>query len=138
MELETEGEGGEGGRGERHSLMLQNAETVKLVGPTESKSSRQYQQPLPQLDRGELKDRPPPPAAGGGKAGQGGFGQGGSGLVATAGAGAGWGGGEVPGADSGWRSISVSQLQPGDEVYVMLQSPGRHTGIAVQEFILEK
>ncbi len=37
-----------------------------------------------------------------------------------------------------WRTLSVSSLQPGDQVFVLLQPPARHTGIAIEEFIVEK
>ncbi|KAK9826503.1 hypothetical protein WJX81_007331 [Elliptochloris bilobata] len=57
--------------GERHSLLLQNAETVRLVGPC-------------------------------------------------------------------WRAVAVSELREGDAIFLLRQAGARHTGIAVQEFVLEK
>jgi 3-dehydroquinate synthase class II len=37
-----------------------------------------------------------------------------------------------------WRAESVSELQPGQEVYLLLQEAARHTGISIQERISEK
>ncbi|GIL45347.1 hypothetical protein Vafri_2610 [Volvox africanus] len=97
----------EQGAGEvaRHSLMLQNAETVKLVGPARGHASRAAPKPLEE---------------GAGKV---------DAAVSCSGA---------SGVDVAWCAISVSELQPGDLVNVLLQPPARHTGIAVEEFILEK
>jgi 3-dehydroquinate synthase class II len=61
-----------------HSILLQNAETVRLIGPDD-------------------------------------------------------------GSDTGWRAISVSKLQVGDELLLLLQGDGaRHTGILILEQISEK
>ncbi|KXZ51425.1 hypothetical protein GPECTOR_12g387 [Gonium pectorale] len=98
VEVETED-------GSRHSLMLQNAETVKLVGP--------YQ--------------PPPAGAEGGAAGP-----------STAAAGAAAGAAAAGDVDRGWRAISVAALAPGDQLYVLQTAAARHTGIAIEEFIVEK
>ncbi|GIL94034.1 hypothetical protein Vretimale_370 [Volvox reticuliferus] len=97
----------EQGAGEvtQHSLMLQNAETVKLVGPARGHAS----QARPKRLEEEADDV--------------------EAAVPRCG---------VSGADVAWCAISVSELQPGDLVNVLLQPPARHTGIAVQEFILEK
>lgn len=81
--------------GELVSTILQNAETVRLVGP----------------------------AAGGGS-GDGGSSSGG-------------GGRQQSGAEQRWRAVSVSQLQPGDKVFLLEQEGARHTGIAIQERINE-
>ncbi|GLI64247.1 hypothetical protein VaNZ11_007446 [Volvox africanus] len=87
----------------QHSLMLQNAETVKLVGPPRGHAS--WAGPK------RVEER--------------------EGDVDAACSG-------VSGVDVAWCAISVSELQPGDLVNVLLQPPARHTGIAVEEFILEK
>ncbi|KAG2445109.1 hypothetical protein HYH02_008976 [Chlamydomonas schloesseri] len=91
--------------GARHSLMLQNAETVKLVGPCAAAASSSSSSSS---------------SSGGGN---------GSGT-----------GGSSAGSSSGrsWRAISVSTLQPGDSVYALLQAAARHTGIAIEEFVVEK
>ncbi|GFR45528.1 hypothetical protein Agub_g6921, partial [Astrephomene gubernaculifera] len=41
-------------------------------------------------------------------------------------------------AVSSWRALSVTSLHPGDRVYVVRQAAARHTGIAIEEFIVEK
>ncbi|GLC61261.1 hypothetical protein PLESTB_001737000 [Pleodorina starrii] len=187
VELETHDEGGGSGSGSggvaRHSLMLQNAETVKLVGPAPRGASSGGTpararggasraaaatsggpptaaccgEPGPALSP-ELEPGPPTPGSGGldgqvqappgtqpspsqppqppqlqrhyqdAITGEGhGPGDGGEGD-----------GGGDGGGGAAWRAISVSALQRGDQVYVALQPPARHTGIAVEEFILEK
>lgn len=67
--------------GVRHSVILQNAETVRLVGPN-----------------------------------------------------------EIPGNSSkkGWKTISVAELKEGDEIFVHEQAAARHTGIEIEEKIVEK
>jgi 3-dehydroquinate synthase class II len=70
--------------GQLHSVLLQNAETVKLVGP-------------------------------GVATGQGGVAKGRS-----------------------WRAVSVTEMQPGAQVLVLRQEGARHTGISIQESIVEK
>jgi 3-dehydroquinate synthase class II len=92
-----------------HSTLLQNAETVRLVGPA------QQQQQQPQ------KERPPPAAS---KATQ-------STQTGAAGAAAGV-------STPGWAALPVSELAPGDVVYVLQQEGARHTGISIQERIVEK
>ena len=48
-------------------------------------------------------------------------------------------GGARPGNSKGWRTLSVSSLQPGDKVLVYRpQSAARHMGHAVNEFIHEQ
>ena len=75
-----------------HSLLLQNAETVRLVGPVSEDSS---------AGKGEEK-------------------------------------GSKEGSKAGWRAIPVSQMQAGDKVYVRQQDAARHTGISIQESIMER
>lgn len=70
--------------GQLHSVLLQNAETVKLVGP-------------------------------GGATGQGGAAKGRS-----------------------WRALSVTEMQAGAQVLMLMQEGARHTGISIQESIVEK
>jgi 3-dehydroquinate synthase class II len=64
--------------GEVHSHLLQNAETVRLVGPG--------------------------------------------------------GGGAAP----AWRAVSVSELAEGDELWVLRQGAARHTGVSIEESIVER
>jgi 3-dehydroquinate synthase class II len=68
--------------GAEHSILLQNAETVKVVGPSGCSDA----------------------AAG----------------------------------KQGWRAVSVSELRPGDEVLVVRQHAARHTGIRIEESIVER
>ena len=78
-----------------HSLLLQNAETVRLVGPAEQ-SSTAFGKGTEM--NGESKD---------------------------------------DGA-AGWRAVSVSQMQVGDRVYLRQQGAARHTGISIEESIVER
>ena len=78
-----------------HSLLLQNAETVRLVGPAEQSSAAS----------GEGTERD----------------------GASQGNGA-----------AGWRAVSVSQIQVGDKVYLRQQGAARHTGISIEESIVER
>lgn len=71
MEAETQ----DGGR---HSIMLQNAETVRLIGPLQEQSA------------------------------------------------------------SSSDAVSVTELQIGQLVYLHLQDAARHTGISIEEHIVEK
>ena len=68
------------------AILLQNAETVKLVGPS----------------KGQEK------------------------TFAT------------PSAGQTWRSISMAEIKPGDEVFVLEQLGARHTGVAIEETIVER
>lgn len=74
--------------GQSHSHLLQNAETVRLVGPR------------------------------GGAAAEG--------IVGGA------------SAAPAWRAVSVSELQEGDEVWVLRQGGARHTGVSIEESIVER
>ena len=67
--------------GQAHSLLLQNAETVRLVAPAPSSGA---------------------------------------------------------GGEQGWRAVSVAELAVGDDVLLHRQGGARHTGIAIDEQILEK
>ncbi len=40
--------------------------------------------------------------------------------------------------DVGFRAISVTQLKLGDELFVWQQAGARHTGISIQESIIER
>lgn len=66
--------------GERHSVMLQNAETVRVVGPS----------------------------------------------------------GGASGEARGWRAISVSEVRVNDGLLVLRQQAARHTGIGIDEQIIER
>ena len=90
------------------SLQLQNAETVKLVGPAST----------PALGpAGYIISRPPESEEE--KLGE-------HGRKA------------MPRSCQGSRTISVADLKVGDHLLALLQEGARHTGIAIQEFIIER
>ena len=97
--------------GSRHSIMLQNAETVRLVGPT----------PPPPCnaatahDSGSSSGRQLPASSGSQSPEQ-------SAGYRTA----------------AWRVVSVSQLAVGDTLCVLRQGGARHTGIRIQETCTER
>jgi 3-dehydroquinate synthase class II len=100
--------------GALHSTLLQNAETVRLVGPAQ-------QQPQQQQQQQQQKERPPPTADRVSQSTQ---------MRAAA---------AVPGVSApGWVALPVSELAPGNVVYVLQQEGARHTGISIQERIVEK
>jgi 3-dehydroquinate synthase class II len=89
--------------GEVHSLLLQNAETVRLIGPSAHqsggrKAGADIQLTNEDFDRARQKH----------------------------------------GEQAEWRAISVSELKPGQQVYVLRQAAARHTGISIDEFIREQ
>ena len=99
--------------GVRHSTLLQNAETVRLVCPTGSAKS----------SNGGGSSSSPSKATGGQLEQQ---------LMAqplqrTSSTGAG----------QAWQAVSVSSLQPGQQVFLLMQAGARHTGISIQEQIKE-
>lgn len=117
--------------GQHLSILLQNAETVKLVG-------------LPPTPRHTGPTSPTQPGATGTTSAQ-------APASRTSSTGihaplqpmamlesgdARLGSASVP--QRAWRAISVSELAPGDQVLALLQGGARHTGIAIQEFIVEK
>ncbi len=75
--------------GMKHSTLLQNAETVRLIGPEASSSYHCTPQEAAQPGRS-------------------------------------------------WRAVSVSELSVGEEVYLLRQQGARHTGISIQESIVER
>lgn len=88
--------------GQRHSILLQNAETVRLIGPCMTLSSV-----LDMEDKSGPSQAPKPP--------------------------------EVFGSQQSQSdAVSVSELQIGQPVYLHLQGAARHTGISIQENIVEK
>lgn len=88
--------------GQRHSTLLQNAETVRLVGPKDSA-----------------------PAAAGSAASE----------SAAAGSST---DGSIAAARQQWQAVAVTELRPGQQVYLLRQAGARHTGISIQENINEK
>ena len=88
--------------GQRHSILLQNAETVRLIGPCTTTSSVS-----------NMEDE--------------------SGPSQTP---------EQSNVSSSQQSqsdaVSVSEVQVGQPVYLHLQGAARHTGISIQENIVEK
>ena len=116
--------------GEPCSVLLQNAETVRLVGPAPGGSSGS----LSGSSSSSRKSSQAGANAASAAAAEDGFiwQQGGS-----SGGGSGSGGGGSGGSSSG-RAISVSELAPGDQVYVLRQGGARHTGVAIEESITER
>jgi 3-dehydroquinate synthase class II len=99
--------------GMRHSTLLQNAETVRLIGPVSSSSSSSTSTSSSSSSRSSSAS----PAA--------------PGSSSTA-------DGCSAGPQQSWQAVSVSELQPGQKVYLLLQEAARHTGISIQERICEK
>eukprot|EP00878_Enallax_costatus_P032812 GHUV01036105.1.p1 GENE.GHUV01036105.1~~GHUV01036105.1.p1 ORF type:complete len:487 (+),score=137.32 GHUV01036105.1:487-1947(+) len=96
--------------GMRHSTLLQNAETVQLVGPRASRpeavTSREGKagtSSSPPSSSGTVQEPPPQHVA-----------------------------------QPQWQAVAVTELQPGQHVYVLRQDGARHTGISIQETITEK
>jgi 3-dehydroquinate synthase class II len=123
--------------GERCSVLLQNAETVRLVGPAAAGSSSSRDSSS-QRAQGDAAGGATPAAergyvwqqGGGGTSSSskdsGGSAQGGSAEVRTAGLG------------QSWRAVSVSELAPGHPLFVLRQAGARHTGVAIAESITER
>lgn len=112
--------------GEPCSVLLQNAETVRLVGPVPGASGSSG-------------------GGGGSRASQAGGAAGAQsaaaaedGYVWQQGGSGGGGGGDASGSRDSWRAISVSELAPGDRVFVLRQGGARHTGVAIEESITER
>ncbi len=95
IEAETQG-------GQRHSILLQNAETVRLVGPPAVDSL--VASHTSSLDHANM---PEPPQ-------------------------------ESRSQPVQCEAVSVSELQLGQTVYIHMQGAARHTGISIQENIVEK
>lgn len=125
-----------------HSTLLQNAETVKLVCPQPVLAPTPTPTPTPAAGHtGEVQvlgaavgdegrrqagsGAPSGPAVGQPQRRQQRQDESCSPAAAVAGAGSG------PARACGWRSVSVSELVAGDEVYVLQQEGSRHTGLAV-------
>ena len=82
-----------------HSLLLQNAETVRLIGPAEFAAGRSSTKTSQQSDHSNLKGAEVPPRC---------------------------------------QAVSVTELKVGQAVYLHLQGAARHTGISIDETIIEK
>jgi 3-dehydroquinate synthase class II len=94
--------------GVEHSILLQNAETVKLIGPKGNRNGGD-------VNKGGSCDSRRNKTLNkalniGGEAGK----------------------------AKEWRTISVAEMVPGDEVYVLVQNAARHTGVSIEESITEK
>jgi 3-dehydroquinate synthase class II len=94
--------------GLQHSTLLQNAETVRLVGSMSTNTSSHGSS---SSSRGDLHSAAASSSS--------------SSAAAAA-------------AAATWRVISVAELQPGDQVYLLRQAGARHTGISIQEQINER
>ncbi|KAA6426747.1 MAG: 3-dehydroquinate synthase-like [Trebouxia sp. A1-2] len=88
--------------GQRHSILLQNAETVRLIGPRMTMSSVSNM-----VDESGLSQKPK------------------HSDVSSS-------------QQSESDAVSVSELQVGQPVYLHLQGAARHTGISIQENIVER
>lgn len=75
-----------------HSLLLQNAETVRLVGPASTSQSSE------QAAGDDTRE----------------------------------------GSPASWRSIPVSEVEVGNKVLLRKQGAARHTGISINESIVER
>ena len=106
--------------GEPCSVLLQNAETVRLVGPAPARSGG-----------GSSSSQ-----AGGAGAAAAGTSAADDGYIWQQGGSSGGGGGGGGGAS--WRAVSVSELAAGDRLYVLRQGGARHTGVAIEESITER
>lgn len=166
--------------GERHSLLLQNAETVRLVGPAgppQAHAAAQAPSSSEPAQAGAPAGSAAAARAGGagpghaaraqpqdvrhaersGRSAQGDAAHPAHGAVQDRtdrpgnAAGSTFGGspeaqaGAKGNADCyserespGWQAVAVSELREGDEIYLLRQAGARHTGIAIQEFVLEK
>ncbi|KAL4423284.1 hypothetical protein ABPG77_004553 [Micractinium sp. CCAP 211/92] len=118
--------------GDRCSVLLQNAETVRLVGPAGPASSHSsggssggnHGHPA----AGAAREKAVASAASSadaavadvGRVGQ----QGGNGSAAAASA--------AGPAQLDWQAVSVSQLAPGHRLFVLRQDGARHTGVSIQ------
>jgi len=88
--------------GQRHSILLQNAETVRLIGPRMTMPS------VSNMEDESGRSQTPQQS-------------------------------DVSGSQQAQPdAVSVSELQIGQPVYLHLQGAARHTGISIQENIVEK
>lgn len=90
--------------GLRHSTLLQNAETVRLVCPSSSSNT-------PSSSSHSSSSSMSTPA------------QAGDDASST--------------TKQAWQAVSVSTLQPGQKVFLLMQEGARHTGISIREQIKE-
>ncbi len=88
--------------GQRHSILLQNAETVRLVGPRMAMSLLSNMEDISGPSQMSMQS-------------------------------------DVSGSQQSQSdAVSVSELEIGQPVYLHLQGAARHTGISIQENIVEK
>lgn len=106
------------GDGERCSVLLQNAETVRMVGPAAADSASSTSTSTSASASAE----------------DGYVWQQGGARAGSSSGGSGGGGGQQP----SWRAISVSDLAVGDRLFVLRQGGARHTGVAIEESITER
>lgn len=115
--------------GEAHSLLLQNAETVRLIGPSvpsNAASNRQDRKADSTSAESSIssersiyfgvKKKKEADVE--------------SGIERES--------AEKSEGRMAWRALSVSELQLGDQVYVLRQAAARHTGISIKEFVSER
>lgn len=93
--------------GLRHSILLQNAETVRLIGPQPAESPEASESHT--HESGHISDSHTlQPAE------------------------------QSDGGQPQFVAVSVSELEVGQMVYLHLQGAARHTGISIQENIVER
>lgn len=109
----------ETGDGQRHSVILQNAETVKLVGPTAQPSTGSTSTSSSAVTSHTSRTHS----------------SSGRGTEALSDAPA---GSAAPPDTRAWRAIAVSEVAQGDSVLVHLSEAGRHLGHAVKETLTER
>jgi hypothetical protein len=117
--------------GESCSVLLQNAETVRLVGPLAaakgSGGSSRRSGGGTAREGSSGGDAPAEAAAADGYVWQ----QGGSSMPVDS---------QQQGSEQqqGWGAVSVSELAPGHRLLVLRQASARHTGVAIEESITER
>lgn len=131
--------------GQTLSVMLQNAETVKLVGPQTSEHSRSVPHSVP-----SSSPTSPSSAAGAASNESTASSSQGEGSEASSGSSSAEGrrgqqevesdpSSSSSSNEKAWRTLSVSTLKEGDEVFVYRpKSAARHMGHAINEFIHEQ
>ena len=115
--------------GDRCSVLLQNAETVRVVGPGVAPSGQlqEQQRRQRQEEQGWQLE-----ACSGQQSGGGNVVDDGQQREQQQ------GGGEPEQGCSSWHAVSVSQVAVGDRLLVLRQPGARHTGVAIEESITER
>lgn len=123
--------------GERCSVLLQNAETVRLVGPALLDSSGGGGSNSASSGHAAVGHRQQRVGASGTGSAAAGARLGDVGHAGREGSGGG-AAAAAPAPPQAWQAVSVSQLVPGHQLFVLRQEGARHTGVAIQESITER